>query len=128
MNCPHCKTPIDEHEANQCLDIWVAQAVMNWEPPDDATWSNLSFSPSSDIAAAWQVVEQLANWNAIVSVAWGNGADSRKYASVQIAYDLFKELSRPLHEMDGKALTAPLAICRAALKAIEYERVTRNES
>lgn len=29
--CPHCGTPITEHEATRCLDAWVAEAVTGWE-------------------------------------------------------------------------------------------------
>jgi len=28
MNCPYCKTPIDEHEASRCLDAWFLETVM----------------------------------------------------------------------------------------------------
>lgn len=30
MNCPHCKTHIDEHQADRCLDAWIAQDVLDW--------------------------------------------------------------------------------------------------
>jgi hypothetical protein len=88
-------------------------------------WTGKGFgkiwSPSTKIAAAWEAVEQLANDDWIISVGWGNGRDGRKYASVQMSVDLFLEadlLNRPITQMDGRALTAPLAICRAALKAV----------
>ena len=32
MNCPHCQTPIDKHEATRCLDAWIAEYVMGWKP------------------------------------------------------------------------------------------------
>lgn len=34
LNCPHCKIPIDEHEATRCLDAWVAVNVMKLNSVD----------------------------------------------------------------------------------------------
>ncbi|KKK65183.1 hypothetical protein LCGC14_2976710, partial [marine sediment metagenome] len=33
MKCPHCQIEVDEHEANRCLDAWVAEVVMDWFGP-----------------------------------------------------------------------------------------------
>ncbi len=32
MNCPHCETRINRHEAIRCLDAWIAEYVMGWKP------------------------------------------------------------------------------------------------
>ena len=42
-NCPHCETPLDEHEANRCLDAWVATLagwtfVGLWDNDDASEW------------------------------------------------------------------------------------------
>ena len=134
MNCPTCNVHIDEHEASRCLDAWVATDVMGWTrkklPPQtdygptrryiwrDAKgefikgWyrrdgrlydlvGNDAWPFSTSIAAAWQVVEKdRGNFrifdNGIYWVAW---------------YWTLDEVIK------GMAKTAPLAICRAAIKA-----------
>ncbi len=149
MKCPHCDMSIDEHEAGRETDVCVAEAVMGYKKrvfagqDPESLWDDAAIfdimedtgmthtdgnghaiaSPlfSTSIAAAWEVVEQLANDNWIISIGWGNGRDGRKYASIQMSVDLFLEadlFNRPSTQMDAKALSAPLAICRAALKAV----------
>lgn len=174
MNCPYCEIHIDEHEALDCLNLWVMQDVFGWttsiEPytgdfypkgsyfviwhqPDDfmpetllivsqafdkdgnnlrsieenpfGMWEEgplhaVPFFYSTDGNAALELWKKLGDDNWIVSVAWGNGRDGRKYASVQMSIDLFLKadlLNRPITQMDAKALTIPLALCRAAIKA-----------
>ena len=74
---------------------------------------------STDMSDAWLVVEKLAENNLVVSVAWGNGRDGCKYASVNIMLDMFTDATSVGHaECGAKALTAPHAICLAALKAV----------
>lgn len=133
---------IDKAEAGHEMDVLVAEKVLGWNqiqyyddrllglPPEAMVmWGDdviphllpvLSYS--SDIAAAWQIVEKLANEGYITSVGWGPGCDGRCYASIQIILD--RNLAADLvlnnpREMDGRGETVPLAICRAALKLRE---------
>ncbi len=117
MNCPHCETEIDEHEANRCLDAWVAEAVMGWERSrhlgnwifegmDDARYVMQQHLPlfSTSIAAAWEVVGRMPGMVRIE----GPYNDGWEVGSVDDMYE-WEFLSRA---------SAPLAICRAALKAV----------
>ena len=136
---------VDEMEAGRCLDALVAERVMGWTevvvsgmpreglgvPPEgDALYQVVVIwdvkltipSYSTDIAAAWGIVEKLATKHYITSVGWGPGRDEQCYASVQMILD--RNLAADLvlnnpREMDGRGKTAPLAICRAALKLTE---------
>lgn len=147
MNCPHCKTPIDEHKANPCLDAWVAIAVfgktLEWkEGGEPIAWDGESGEPvlfskgywfdasdetvflhvtdgftgmvpmySEYIAYAWFVVEILRltvfpNRLSPLNPEGGWGA-SQPLAAIALGDNPTLSL----------ADTAPLAICRAALKA-----------
>ncbi len=125
MKCPHCQTEVDEHEANRCLDAWVAEAVMGWQirnNPDipsiveywDGTlltglkyeyWREPPYF-SDDIAAAWEVVEKLNDAGYTVDIR-----NDRVAWSVVFMLDEDKK-----YTADWKA-SLFLQICRAALKA-----------
>ncbi len=85
MNCPHCETEIDEHEASRCLDAWVwaifhpeielwygdptgfeYEGNMDWWRSDqkDADDEYFLICPrySTDIAAAWEVQGRFADY------------------------------------------------------------------
>jgi hypothetical protein len=32
--CPRCGTDVDQHEANRCLDAWVATVILGWKNCD----------------------------------------------------------------------------------------------
>lgn len=107
----------DELEAGPQMDALVAEKVMGWSIRGEL-WKDkrgtirrskstfeqyepsIRWSPSTDIAAAWEVVEKMpmGMWPSVdgwvVEIPDGSG----------------DEVEAP---------TAPLAICRAALKAIE---------
>ena len=135
MNCPHCKTEIDEHEASRCLDAWVAEAVTGegkqgflcpdcggahfgtskgericHGPPFACGWSgpSLDASPSysTDIAAAWEVVGRLKE-NGIGLIIWTASDVVQAYRDKEDGDYLADEKAK-----------VPLAICRAALKAV----------
>ena len=107
MNCPNCKTEVDEHEANRCLDAWVAEAVFGAVLHDNGMWYTDAHgrelfsveSFSTDIAAAWEVVGLLLD----------NEFD--------LDYDNEYRCFFAGDNNFGLAPTAPLAICRAALKS-----------
>ena len=127
MNCPHCNVHIDEHPASRCLDAWVAEAVMKLDrvridgtdgeaifkrAPSTTSWG---FVPifSTDISAAWQVVEKLAKQWPDLSIGSGWNKEGDGKWSVGWGFDGHGwEWTEPCE-------TAPLAICRAAIKAVQ---------
>jgi hypothetical protein len=71
------------------------------------------FFPSSDIAAAWQVVEKFKGQVTIqgpLSVGFNEGEDYPNYWTVGFT-------DRAWDDINGEADTLPLAICRARLLA-----------
>ena len=118
---------IGKLEAGRELDALVAEKVMGWrllDPPQAdqpsywATWVMLphreaakDWSPSTNIAAAWEVVERLR----------ANGYSWMQFTLIADQWDL--EMGQGGHDIgcDTLAPTAPLAICRAALKAASYD-------
>jgi hypothetical protein len=120
---------IESMEAGRNLDVLVAEKVMGWtrypekmHPTDNRTIDGVLYCPpdfpydrnaanvvpyfSTDIAAAWQVFAKF-NYISIANV----GGD---YQCKLLA---FKDKNTP-ERVDVIAGTAPLAICKAALKAM----------
>ncbi len=133
MNCPRCDKPIDEHEAGRETDVCVAVVVMGWldvkmsrddyggQPmPEERNefgelliWKPVpEYSAPDGIAAAWEVVERLRA-SRYVDI----GVDEH---GAQVQIDVLREGN---WETGGstRADTAPLAICRATLKAVSNE-------
>jgi len=148
-------TEIDEMPAGRELDALVAEKVMDQDfcrcPTDDAgetihgiCWKNDGFKTiqdvgtcwsckkrpqherySTDIAAAWEVVEKLVlelGWDFDVSLEPAYADDAEQRVGVMFtrkaeiaAYAKLSEDS-PIYVAGG---LVPLAICRAALKAVE---------
>lgn len=132
-------------KAGRELDAIIAQMVMGWAicgyaayddwlarsnrgdvdivfiDRDGVVWRAVGdlcnvWSPSTDIAAAWQVVEKLGyNWNLYRDVGkCGDDCETQGDKLYRFIY------AAPGMPMEGvTADTAPLAICLAALKAIE---------
>lgn len=127
-------------EAGRELDALVAQTVMSWTiygyaaydnwlarsnrgdvdivfiDRDGVVWRAVAdlcnvWSPSTDIADAWQVVEKLAELGMLISVCWGRSGNHGIIASVDI---LEAGFDKPI-----AAHTAPLAICLAALETVK---------
>ena len=112
---------IDAMEASRRLDCLVARRVMGWTDiyENGYTADYRGWEPargyedvphySSDIAAAWQVIEKLkdSGWDIHLRI-------NRHGRGVELYGDNYK---RP--EVDVIAETSPLAICRAALIAFE---------
>ena len=133
LHCPTCGVEIDEHEATTCLDAWVAERVMGWEKcnnwwmrPVDGEICRLvtaahsgSWNPSQDIAAAWVLVEKVADLHgcqfSIERVGRPWEIKCGRYGAVVSGGDLWYE--RPDLTLAVYAPTAPLAITRAAIKA-----------
>ena len=152
MNCPHCKTEIDEHEANRCLDAWVAERVFGkriefkkgaataWQNDKAVMWFPNDFVDLDDkstymhtidgytgmvhfystfIAAAWEVVGQMT------APDTGAGGDSWKLEWLAGSYRAgfgYGKKAKDVTYWKAIADTAPLAICRAALKAGKWAK------
>ena len=120
MKCPYCATHIDEHPALPCLNAWIAHDIM--EIPTDEIYKDcnritqdgfLCEDYSGSVAAAWEVVEKLAENNILLHLA------RRRWGYMQWkAYFIHADfVGLPDAGFRDEAPTAPLAICRAAIKA-----------
>ena len=108
----------DEIEAGRELDAQVAEKVMGWRhvretgPPDDLYGQEPGRSGtvyivphySTDIGAAWAVVERLRDIDCDLTI---ESAGNQWHVSLLVG------------AIVGTAQAAPLAICRAALKVVE---------
>jgi hypothetical protein len=118
---------------NQEIDNLVAEKVMDWELGNnpltsmvDTGWIDSKtgswtsrFKPSTNISDAWQVVEKLRKDFDIVNIV----SDSKGYlVQLENEYpndklDEFLDYKFET-EFEGDADTAPMAICKAALNAV----------
>lgn len=90
------------------LDALVIRKVMlspprEWDKTTLNFYSAGSWSPSTNIAHAWEVVEKLPEYLELEQLA--TGGDEREWRAHFSSHT-------------GRGATAPLAICRAALKAV----------
>ena len=132
MNCPHCGVHVDEHPENACFNAWVATGVMEIDSirrhdkkgpgrvveayavySDDSEdgyamyWLNSDFyNYSGHIAAAWRVVEKVLKKDVLARVRLDSGS---------FAWTVWVSNKDISTWASGE--TAPLAICRAAIKA-----------
>ena len=92
-------------KAGREIDALIAEKVMGWPKNsvvwyiDDKPFRISDFSPSTQIADAWLVVEKI------------------KRENLQIVWDIDGWFVSSIYADTGFAPTAPLAICLAALKA-----------
>ena len=104
-------TAIDEMPAGRELDALVAEKVMGW----DHYPSKHEIVPaySTDIAAAWEVVEKMRSDDWWAQIAQDNTDiwDAKLWRGEPDRWF-------PTMETYGNAPTAPLAICRATLKTV----------
>lgn len=104
------------------MDALVAEKVMGWEPVNEFRqwwWENGTKTKevrtpdySTDIAAAWQVVERMERRFSTVQVIW----EGPIYGARVLIRD--EDGGAYSTEADKRAKTAPEAICLAALKAV----------
>lgn len=133
MNCPHCNKHIDEHEASRCFDAWVAAAVMDEIPFQPGkyqshdcgdTWFLEAHYPnypgklmpcySNGIVSMWEVIEWLAKTHYVDIGVDKHGA--------QVQINILQGRRWEMIVESTRAETAPLAVCRAAIKASEETR------
>ena len=138
---------IDKEPAGQQLDSWVAEKVMGWRvvdsdmedtakaiyktfavkdddglgvrrPLNNAVngWGYDDFNPSTNITDAWEVVETLISWKKYIHIVYTEG----KYYIGGATCELVPHGDWDWENDSGMAdaPTAPLAISRAALKAV----------
>jgi hypothetical protein len=98
------------------LDAQVAEKVMGWEPVEfpDVVFSRPENQFSRNIAAAWAVVEKI---NLQYGVTITLFADS-----VEVVLQDFIDGSGLVNIVEVEEETAPLAICKAALAAVEHQK------
>ena len=123
---------VEKMEAGPELDILMCKHVMEWAyddaPPGypagwdkpEGQWVRIdNFCPSEDIADAWQVVEKLKEKGYYTYVTTENPCRCAIYDSNSGGWDKAGSWDERLAETT--AATVPLAICRAALLAIQQE-------
>ncbi len=119
--CPHCKTEIDEHEANRCLDAWVWKAVFGLDarPDPEGVYGFVRFKKgwgygepvpyySTDMEASWRVIETANDDNAMTH-RWYNARGRTSFHHIGFGFG---------KKVGARASTMQLAVCRAALKAV----------
>ena len=124
---------IDQLKAGPEFDALVAENVMGWikEGPylGSLFWitteGNMhprtdAWCPSSDIAAAWEVVEQLRKLEPRGDAKFGIKGRSPEIVVVWQGTNFYCKIDGQgiFREFHGEGDTAQLAICRAALKAV----------
>ena len=117
MKCPHCNVHIDEHPALPCLDKWVAE-TMGWP-----TFSHRYYS--CYISAAWEVVMHFKDRQYPIELT-GEDAHAWSRWDCKIWHplddpDFTDEIAAGWDEsmnLNERLASAPLAICRAAIKAM----------
>lgn len=126
MNCQTCGIPVLQHEANRCLDAWVAERVLGhhfYQTSTGELWSTdlpgyyFLAHYSTDIAAAWMVFEKFKGhgwdlgWHIFTSGPLGRGERREGWFVTDGGeYDF--------HEIAFGGDSPCLAICRAALLAV----------
>lgn len=120
--------PMTDHQAGLELDALIAEKVMGYERWEEDLWVATSdgFADelphfSTDIAAAWEVVEKMRVQGVHLGVApWGKDEWE--------AFEKMDHLNEARQWVSSRGDdcvhvfgvdTAPLAICRAALAAVE---------
>lgn len=125
---------IEDMEAGAEMDAMVAEKVMGWRTynRNTAWWVDAEietgmvpsggfrgftsgmdrFAPSTNIAAAWMVIDTLSPKCAVLDVY--RQCDRRGWWGCRIWFGKDEE-----HDVISSAPTAPLAICRCALLAVQ---------
>ena len=124
---------IDAMQPGPELDALVAEKVMGWEKNDQGMWVmsrstengwkqtiNIAASqwrPSTSIKVAWEVMEKMRH----LGLYPGVGVDGDRWeAWVFDTEPVQGDFSAP--KVKATAPIAPLAICKAALKAVQNDR------
>jgi hypothetical protein len=135
LKCPYCGTHIDEHEATRCLDAWVANKVLGIyvrKSVDDfggflplmtcetmGSFAGRREEPILYYSGEFLLMEalidrmckRLAEFDESVQIIF---IDDVVVCNLGITYDPYDV---DTVEFWGQAKTAPLAMCRASIKA-----------
>ncbi len=99
-----------EHEAGPELDRLIAEKVMGWDGASPPGWRAASYS--TQLSVAWLVVE------AMREKGWSVELDVYSDGAVLDQGCYWAEFRIEMQGARTTAPTMPLAICRAALKAL----------
>ena len=143
MNCPRCGIEVRDHPANNCLNEWVAIAVMGWTKGEDGFWRDdahqgsygvgytwdehdwdfVDFEPSTDISAAFEVMEKIGLSLIPVENKWFCGLWDDDYFDIDLGSidGYFGGGYTGMNNIRCVADTAPLAISRASILAAYAE-------
>lgn len=116
--------------AGRELDALIAEKVMGWAPVHDGLnfrWADggdyekrhryvCDWSPSTDIAAAWQVVERMDSLGWYLTIDRLSSGERVRFWRCE--WMRYTEENEKCGDCWEDADTAPLAICRAALEAV----------
>lgn len=118
---------IDAMPAGAEMDALVAERVMGWwrkyyPPAAEDAWFDANgfrmkrgaWCPSEDIAAAWQVVEKMVADRHTQDFHFGY----KMCAGCEWQFCFADKVAGVFSDCAGRAETMPLAVCRAALKAV----------
>jgi hypothetical protein len=115
------------------IDRLVAEKVMGWKADfrDDVyensprRWLVSGWRPSTDIAAAWEVVEKLSPGRPFVlqirNTMMGGFQVRASWTDTEIVNTYDADFGGRMRVDQATAATAPLAICLAALRAAGVE-------
>ena len=114
---------IDEMPAGREMDVLVAE-LMGWTNLYNRFGNEMGYRPlathssfipdySADIAAAWEVIEKLHAAGRFMCLD-ALGFDGEKWR----CFFAWTQIEKQQYPWIGEADTAPLAVCRAALKAV----------
>lgn len=98
-----CSMSVDDVPAGREMDALVHEAVFG-----EKVYPDYILSPySEDLASAWRVVEKLHEQYQVQIFCWPS----------EVIVSLFKHVGTE-YVLESRAVSAPLAICRAALKVM----------
>lgn len=121
---------IDEMPAGREMDVLIAEKVMGWgievnpifeggiglQVSPGTTKAIAMFAPSTDIAAAWEVLRKLQQ-DFFINIVCGRN-DGRKNGRIRFKCDIGYYDNSGEVEWYAEANTFPLALGRAALKSM----------
>lgn len=131
---------IDKLEAGPDLDVLIAEKVMGlprldtdlmgrcgtfFGSPDNPLVCHKADAYSTSISAAWQVVEKLRERFPVIRIGTGDLMGKFWQASFYDAY--YEAVAQGKHGDFADADTLPLAICRAALRAVRVPHPAQAE-
>ena len=130
MNCPHCQTPIEDHEASRCLDALIAEKVMGWEPDYENMDGDIPYYNKAILDKGGTHWDRAYRWSSSIEDAMEIIDKVEDHIELRRMCDFGK--NPPDYDFNwewvdwhvqigsgfGVNKELPLAICRAALYAV----------